>query len=378
MWRFLANQRQRILGEAWGVTGGSAPCANQRSNIMAKHGGLTGGSAPVIKIIELYSSMLIEGKYQVSKYIGGGTFGKVYKGVNINTGQAVAVKFESARSKSLLLHEARMYVALQTCAGVSPLRSFGTYDEYHYIVVDLYERDLEEVVYHSKEPISIELVLRWGHEILRILETIHKSGIVHRDIKPENVMLRGEKMYLIDFGLARHFREHSGKHAPMKAGRGMLGTMRYASMNVHNGYTPSRRDDLESLGYVLLFFYHQTLPWKGIRNVSSREQETMVKNLKSMNQLEQWCVDQRTPAPLLSFIAYAKFMRYDERPNYKFFQEESMASVVNPKLQQKDTNCDLDLKKPTEPSIPCQVQANVVQDRLNGSATTQDTVSSPH
>lgn len=322
--------------------------------------------------------MLIEGKYKVSKYIGGGTFGKVYKGVNINTGHAVAVKFESARSKPLLLHEARMYVALQTCDGVSPLRAFGTYEEYHYIVVDLYERDLEEVVYYSKEPISIELVLRWGHEILRILETIHNTGIVHRDIKPENVMLRGEKMYLIDFGLSRYFREHSGEHVPMKAGRGMLGTMRYASINVHNGYTPSRRDDLESLGYVLLFLYHQTLPWQGIRNVSSREQETMVKDLKSMNQLEQWCVEQRTPASLLRFIAYAKFMRYDERPNYKFFQEESMASIINPKLQQKNIDYhNMNLKKQGVPSVPCQVQSSEVQGKLSGSATSRDTVSSP-
>merc|ERR1712196_497707 len=102
-----------------------------------------------------------------------------------------------------------------------------------------------------------------GHDILCILKKIHEIGIIHRDIKPENVMLHGNKIFLIDFGLSKYYRTSCGKHIPMKSGLGMLGTNRFASLHVHNGYTASRRDDLEMLGNTLLYLYHGKLPWDG-------------------------------------------------------------------------------------------------------------------
>lgn len=279
----------------------------------------------------------IEGKYEIVSKLGEGTFGKIYRACNANTGKNVAVKFESVNGYQLLLHEAQIYVALRKCKGVSKLRAFGTYQDFNYIVIDLYEYDLEEVLTLNEGKLSMRCVLDWGHRILQILQAVHGTGIIHRDIKPENVMVRGENLFLVDFGLSRFYLEHSGKHSPMKTGKEMIGTTRYASCNVHDGVSASRRDDLESLAYTLLFLFHSTLPWMALTDAPMTESEPtyretaqFVRELKATDKIDEWCAIHGSPPQLLQFLQYVKSLDFEAEPDYNFFSDfEDLKGIDN-------------------------------------------------
>lgn len=301
--------------------------------------------------------IILEGKYKVESKLGEGSFGKIYKGHNANTGKRVAIKMESVHGRQLLLNEARMYVALQKCRGVSMLRAFGTYGEFNYIVVDLFERDLEDIVSGTIEMFSAAQIFNWGHHILRILQTVHEVGILHRDIKPENVMVRGEKLFLIDLGISRFFRSHSGEHNPANTGKALVGTMRYASAHNHDGVSTSRRDDLESVAYTLLFLYHKDLPWFDANDHTSVEQRGLVRELKTMERIREWCAKEGTPPRLVEFIEYSKSLAFDAAPEYTFFDDFQ------------------DLKDGAYRGLICQSRES--SDKSSGSTTSRDTDSSP-
>lgn len=128
----------------------------------------------------------------------------------------------------------------------------------------------------SEKKFSLATTLNIGIQIITRLEQIHRKGFVHRDIKANNFMIgRGDKakvVYIIDFGLAkRYFDPKTNKHIPMKGGKSLVGTARYASVASHEGFEQCRRDDLESLGYLLLYFLRGKLPWQGIQIQSKTE-----------------------------------------------------------------------------------------------------------
>jgi casein kinase 1 len=258
--------------------------------------------------------MLIEGKYVVMEELGKGTFGMVYLGKNIYTDEFVAIKCEAAGT---LLNEARMYLFLKQVRGVPKMRTFGGNEFGSYIVMDLMDGELL-----SKPPTSL---IDCGKTILRILEGIHDVGIIHRDIKPQNIMVRNNQLYLVDFGLARFYKNLQDKHIPMKTNQSMVGTKRYASENVRNGLTPSRRDDLESLAYVLLYMSS---------GCSSDAERVCLKaehpkeadcpyTLAECPDTRADCPDTQAECPelLVNFLKYAKQLKYDERPDYRFFDK---------------------------------------------------------
>jgi casein kinase 1 len=122
----------------------------------------------------------------------------------------------------------------------------------------------------SGKKLSISTTLNIGVQIITRLEQIHRKGFVHRDIKANNFMIgRGEHskiVYIIDFGLAKRYKDlRTGQHIPIKGGKSLVGTARYASIASHEGFEQCRRDDLESLGYLLLYFLRGKLPWQGIQ-----------------------------------------------------------------------------------------------------------------
>jgi serine/threonine protein kinase len=204
-------------------------------------------------------SIMVEGKYHLFEKIGEGSFGSIFSGKNKNTEEGVAVKLEKTEQKGLLKHEAHMYNFLAGIKGIPSLRSFGIEGKFSYLVLDLLDYSLKKVLEeYSESKFKLKTVLYIGIQMLKRLEDIHKKGIIHRDIKPDNLMIckhdNFNTIYLIDFGLAKMFIDDKGKHIPMEKGKNMTGTAKYVSLNVHKGYSQSRRDDLESLGYVLIYF----------------------------------------------------------------------------------------------------------------------------
>ena len=127
---------------------------------------------------------------------------------------------------------------------------------------------------------------------LERIECVQAHHFIHRDIKPDNFLIgyQGKKQglcYVIDFGLAKRFRDpKTGHHIPWKDGKQLTGTARYASLNTHLGYgtktcerrtisftcaEQGRRDDIEGLGHVLLYFLRGSLPWQGLPAKNKKE-----------------------------------------------------------------------------------------------------------
>ena len=210
-----------------------------------------------------------------------------------------------------------MYLTLKNTVGVPNMRTFGSIEKYHYLIMDLMEEDFETRM--SKQKITENMLISWGTNILSILEAIHDAGIVHRDIKPPNFAFRAGSIYLIDFGLARFYQDRHGKHMPMKTGRSITGTLRYTSINVHNGCSASRRDDITSLAYMLIYLFCGKLPWQGVRCKTSELRCAKICELKQPSLFESWCNECAVPSVFNDMNDHSQNMRYDERPNYRFF-----------------------------------------------------------
>lgn len=138
------------------------------------------------------------------------------------------------------------------------------------MVIDLLESSLEDLFQSNGRKFSVSTVLQIGIQIIQRLEAIHRKGFLHRDIKANNFMIGKEEkrnvVYIIDFGLAKRYRDpKTGAHIPFKEGKSLVGTARYASIASHLGYEQGRKDDLESLGFLLLYFLRGKLPWQGVQ-----------------------------------------------------------------------------------------------------------------
>ena len=142
--------------------------------------------------------------------------------------------------------------------GITHIYYFGEQDDYNVMVMDYLGPSLEDLFQYHGKAFSIKTVLMLADQCLQILERVHDCGYIHRDIKPDNfVMGEGKNtfyVYMIDFGLAKKYRTETGEHIPYSENRSLTGTARYASINNHLGREQSRRDDLESLAYMFIYF----------------------------------------------------------------------------------------------------------------------------
>ena len=137
------------------------------------------------------------------------------------------------------------------------------------MVIELLGPSLEDLFNFCGRKQSLKSTLLLADMLLQRIETMHRKGYIHRDLKPENILMgledQASTLFLIDYGLAKKWRDESGKHIPMREGKSLTGTARYASANTHLGLEQSRRDDLEGAGYVLLYLLKGELPWQGLR-----------------------------------------------------------------------------------------------------------------
>jgi serine/threonine protein kinase len=142
---------------------------------------------------------------------------------------------------------------------------------------------------------------------------------MHRDIKPDNFLIGTGKdsntIYVIDFGLAKHYKDpKTGQHIPYRDGKSLTGTARYASLNTHLGMEQSRRDDLEGLGYVLVYFLKGCLPWQGLQAKDHKEKYEKIKNKKQSIPIEKLC--EGLPSEFTMYLKYCRTLRFDEDPIY--------------------------------------------------------------
>lgn len=307
---------------------------------------------------------LINSKYVFERKIGKGSFGCIYQGVNIVTQEKVAIKYEATTcAQPTLVWESKILNHLSGIPGVVKLRYFGTESNKNIIVMDLFSHTLAEEVTKLKKTASyaifnrkyesgsesetsdydeIELddaiykyylkdVLKYMISIIEIIEKIHEKGVIHRDIKPENFMISQsriqdnqdhqivKKLNIIDFGLSRIYIK-DGTHIPNKQNSSIVGTMRYISTYIHEGNVYSRRDDIISILYVIIYLLKGRLPWCGLK-VEPNDKRTkaeIVFEVKKRTPIPELC--EGLPAIFERMLTYAYKIEFDDKPDYIYLK----------------------------------------------------------
>jgi len=271
---------------------------------------------------------IIGNKYKLIKQIGSGSFGSIFEGINIRTNEKVAIKIELISDElKLLKHESNIYRLLTNVDGVPKIKWYGKDDLYYYMVIDLFGESLQDLMNKSNK-LSLKVVLQIGINVLHILMKIHDNGFIHRDIKPENFLLtlnKPRKVVLIDFGISKHYLINN-QHIEFKHKNKFLGTLNFASINAHKLYEHSRRDDLESVAYMLIYFLLGELDWMDAVNEDNNHYNSInFDNFESENNYvrskkESITInnnDNNIPKVLLEFYENIRRLEFEERPNYE-------------------------------------------------------------
>eukprot|EP00297_Palpitomonas_bilix_P013539 CAMPEP_0113901434 /NCGR_PEP_ID=MMETSP0780_2-20120614/21248_1 /TAXON_ID=652834 /ORGANISM="Palpitomonas bilix" /LENGTH=369 /DNA_ID=CAMNT_0000894039 /DNA_START=86 /DNA_END=1198 /DNA_ORIENTATION=- /assembly_acc=CAM_ASM_000599 len=266
----------------------------------------------------------VGGKYRLGRKIGGGSFGDIFLGSNVQTGEEVAIKLESVKTRHpQLLYEAKVYRILAGATGIANIRWAGVESDYNVLVMDLLGPSLEDLFNLCNRKFSLKTVLMLADQMISRVEYMHARNFIHRDIKPDNFMMglgrKANQVHVIDFGLAKKYRDpKTHQHIPYKENKNLTGTARYASINTHLGVEQSRRDDMESLGYVFLYFLRGSLPWQGLKAATKKQKYDKISEKKLSTPIETLC--RGYPAEFASYLNYTRSLRFDDKPDYAWLR----------------------------------------------------------
>ncbi|EPQ15121.1 Casein kinase I isoform alpha [Myotis brandtii] len=292
-------------------------------------------------------------KYKLVRKIGAGSFGDIYLAINVTNGEEVAVKLESKKARHpQLLYESKLYKILQGGVGIPHMRWYGQEKEYNVLVMDLLGPSLEDLFNFCSRRFTMKTVLMLADQMISRIEYIHTKNFIHRDIKPHNFLMgigrhcnkcsetpTGKRkrsmaastsqdtslsalnqLFMIDFGLAKKYRDNKTKqHIPYREDKNLTGTARYASINAHLGIEQSRRDDMESLGYVLMYFNRSSLPWQGLTAATKKQKYEKISEKKMSIPVEVLC--KGFPAEFAMYLNYCRGLRFEEAPDYVYLRQ---------------------------------------------------------
>lgn len=264
--------------------------------------------------------------FSISKLIGKGSFGQVYVGTKISDGKLVSIKIEQENKKNILKHEYKIYTHISNSTKVSKpqipnIHWFGSVEDKTIMVMDYLGNSLDFMFnYKCQGKFSPKTTYMIAIQLIDLISTLHSCNIIHRDIKPDNFLLgigdNRKKIFLIDFGLAKEFKRKS--HIKEMTGKSLVGTARYASINSHKGLELSRRDDLESIGYMLIYFMKGILPWQGISEKDRNLKYKLIGEKKQSVEILDLC--KGLPKIFYDYMNYVKNLEFKERPDYNFIR----------------------------------------------------------
>ncbi|CAD8070562.1 unnamed protein product [Paramecium sonneborni] len=268
---------------------------------------------------------VIDNQYEIIKKISQGSFGIVYFGKCMKRKKNVAIKVEKQEmaSYSSLNREIEILTLLQGVSQIPELYWYGQFKKCNVMITQLLGHDLR---YFQKryQKFSTQCVYNIAYQSLWILEQIHKRNIIHRDLKPENILSKSDadKIYLIDFGISRNINQKTNKKKKIS----FIGTSRYASLAAHQGIEQTAKDDLESLGYLIIYLIKQRLPWMNIEQNDNQRLEKIGK-LKQEIKIEELCSE--CPNSILKYMNYVKQLTTEQRPQYAMLRGLFLTKLHN-------------------------------------------------
>ncbi|KAF7302416.1 Kinase-like protein [Mycena chlorophos] len=271
---------------------------------------------------------LFGGRYRLGESIGSGTYGEVYTAVDVLCGEEVAIKTERVDAlETTLEKEFAVYKAVSGGEGVPDIKWFGIDGDYRALVLDLLGPSLSQYFHQSERKMfSLKTVILLADQMITRIEHVHSRGLVHHDIKPGNFVMglgqHASQVYIIDFGSSTPFRDpETLAHIPYSEDtreEALTRNFRYGSINSHLGVMRTRRDDLEGLAYVWVYWLRGTLPWFGLRaqKISMRRGRILAK----MRSFPVKRLTHSLPDEFAEYIEYTRALGFDEQPDYAYLR----------------------------------------------------------
>ena len=270
-----------------------------------------------------------DGRFKILDLIGKGGFSDVHLGVDTKTSTDVAIKIENRINRRHLVNEAEMYHKLRgkNCSfvpnifyyGVELLRGEGV----QILVMEKLGASLEDI-FKEHGHFSVAAVQKLSVQLISCLQSLHELKIIHRDVKPGNFLMgldeKADTVHVVDFGLSTsYWNESTNSHYEFEQNCSRKGTYLFMSINTQLKYRPSRRDDLESLGYMLVYLAKKSLPWLGLKESESSTKMEMVLSKKRAATSDFIC--QGLPRGFAEYIDYCRSLRFSEEPDYCYLKK---------------------------------------------------------
>ena len=241
--------------------------------------------------------------------------------------------------------------------GIPGVKWYGTEGDYNVLVIDLLGPSLEDLFNYCDKHLSLKTVLMLADQMIARLEFMHSRSYIHRDVKPDNFLIgtgtRKHVCHVIDFGLAKKYQDpRNGRHIPYIEGKNLTGTARYASINTHCGIEQARRDDMESLGFVLMYFLRGSLPWQGLKAATKKQKYQRILERKQATHPEQLC--RGYPNEFRDYFAHCSSLGFEDRPDYRYLRR-IFKNLFERQGFEDDAVFDWDIRKKQDQAIPARI-----------------------